>query len=255
MKCGVGMIDEPGNCDEYVEEPYGESDTDSMAVPAAIRSENESEGDGGGCPAVAAVAAQCPMAPVSRMGTADSSSVVTTRKAAAMRVPRPRVGPGCTDSAVWSSTAMMCHGGPDARFGDPYRRALGEPGIGFCGMSVGSPGVELTNSTSQVIISRLGDRTTLTMAPNYEGDATDFVMLVPVPVVLEEDDIRTARPELFQRLNDYSAPRVVEYACSDFEWDDEVPIDDGPADDGPGDDGWEEEPGGGEADYSHGICL
>ena len=40
-------------------------------------------------------------------------------------------------------------------------------------------------------------------------------MLVPVPYVLE-DDIATARPELFQRFNDYSAPRVVEYECADF---------------------------------------
>ncbi len=90
------------------------------------------------------------------------------------------------------------------------------PASAFCGTFVSSPGVELTNQTSQVIISREGDRTTLTMANDYEGPVEDFAMLVPVPYVLEEDDISTARPELFQRFNDYSAPRVVEYECSDF---------------------------------------
>ncbi len=90
------------------------------------------------------------------------------------------------------------------------------PAAAFCGTFVSSPGVELTNKTSQVIISRQGERTTLTMANDYKGPVDDFAMLVPVPYVLEEDDIATARPELFQRFNDYSAPRVVEYECADF---------------------------------------
>ena len=93
------------------------------------------------------------------------------------------------------------------------------PAAAFCGTFVSSPGVELINQTSEVIISRQGDRTTLTMANDYEGPVDDFAMLVPVPYVLEEDDIATAGPELFQRFNDYTAPRVVEYECSDFYWD------------------------------------
>ncbi len=96
------------------------------------------------------------------------------------------------------------------------------PAAAFCGTYVGSPGVELTNQTSQVIISRQDNTTTLTLANDYQGDATNFAMLIPVPEVLVEDDIQTVRPELFQRFNDYSAPRIVTYECSDFYWEDEM---------------------------------
>ena len=58
----------------------------------------------------------------------------------------------------------------------------------FCGTYVGSPGVELINKTSQVIMSRQDSRTTLTLANEYEGPASDFAMLIPVPVVLGEDE-------------------------------------------------------------------
>ena len=88
----------------------------------------------------------------------------------------------------------------------------------FCGTYVGSPGVQLTNQTSQVIIARQEARTTLTLANDYTGDAKDFAMLIPVPEVLGEDDITTVRPELFQRFNDYSAPRLVRYECEDYDW-------------------------------------
>jgi MYXO-CTERM domain-containing protein len=45
-------------------------------------------------------------------------------------------------------------------------------------------------------------------------------MLIPVPVVLGEDDVSQASPELFQRFDNYSAPRVVRYECEDFNWTD-----------------------------------
>jgi hypothetical protein len=101
------------------------------------------------------------------------------------------------------------------------------PVAAFCGTYVGSPGVELTNQTSQVIIAREGTRTTLTLANDYVGDATNFAMIIPVPEVLDEDDIATVRPELFQRFNNYSAPRVVTYECEDWVDDD---FEDGDAD-------------------------
>ena len=107
------------------------------------------------------------------------------------------------------------------------------PAAAFCGTYVGSPGVELTNQTSQVIIARQGNQTTLTLANDYQGDATNFAMLIPVPVVLEEDDIRMVGPELFQRFNDYSAPRIVTYECSDFYYEDDM-LNSGGGDDGGG---------------------
>ncbi len=101
------------------------------------------------------------------------------------------------------------------------------PAGAFCGTYVGSPGVNLTNKTSQVIIARQETRTTLTLANDYEGAAQEFAMLIPVPEILEEDDIKTVRPELFQRFDDYTAPRLVRYECEDFSWDEQM---DGDAD-------------------------
>ena len=125
----------------------------------------------------------------------------------------------------------------------------------FCGTYVGSPGVELTNQTSQVIIARQGARTTLTLANDYIGDAKDFAMLIPVPEVLDEDDISTVRPELFQRFDDYSAPRLVRYECEDYDWQDDAL--DGDADSSPDVDVDADEGGAPrvvvEAEYSVGI--
>jgi hypothetical protein len=128
------------------------------------------------------------------------------------------------------------------------------PAAAFCGTYVGSPGVELTNQTSQVIIARQGSRTTLTLANDYQGDATDFAMLIPVPAVMAEEDIRTVSPELFQRFDNYSAPRLVTYECEDFSWEDDMDSSGG-MDGGGGDDGAEEAPSSVvvEAEYAVGI--
>lgn len=112
------------------------------------------------------------------------------------------------------------------------------PAAAFCGTYVGSPGVDLTNQTSQVIIARQDSRTTLTLANDYQGEATDFAMLIPVPMVMEREDITTVRPELFQRFDNYSAPRLVTYECEDFYWEDDMASG---GMDGGGDDGAPEE--------------
>jgi hypothetical protein len=49
------------------------------------------------------------------------------------------------------------------------------------------------------------------MYNDFKGDLKDFAMVVPVPVVLQKSDIHVVDPSIFQRLNDYSAPRLVEY--------------------------------------------
>lgn len=84
-------------------------------------------------------------------------------------------------------------------------------GFGFCGFYVAKADVKLFNKTSQVIIAKNGDKQTVTMSSDFEGDVKDFAMVVPVPVILEEKDIRTVSHGLFDKLNDYSAPRLVEY--------------------------------------------
>ena len=81
----------------------------------------------------------------------------------------------------------------------------------FCGFYVSKADGTLTNKTSQVILVRDGDRTVITMSNDFKGDVSDFAMVVPVPTVLKKSDIKVVEADLFQRLNDYSKPRLVEY--------------------------------------------
>lgn len=81
----------------------------------------------------------------------------------------------------------------------------------FCGFYVAKADIKLFNKTSQVIIAKNGDKQTVTMSSDFEGDVKDFAMVVPVPVVLQEGDIKVAERILFDKLDTYSAPRLVEY--------------------------------------------
>jgi hypothetical protein len=81
----------------------------------------------------------------------------------------------------------------------------------FCGFYVSKADGTLKNKTSQVILVRDGNKTVITMYNDFKGDTKDFAMVVPVPVVLRKDDIKVVDQSIFQRLNDYSAPRLVEY--------------------------------------------
>jgi hypothetical protein len=90
----------------------------------------------------------------------------------------------------------------------------------FCGTYVGSAGSDLYAHASQVGLARQGNRTTLTLANDYDGDLTEFAMLIPVPEVLSEDDVRLVDTDVFKRADTYSGPRLVEYRCEDFAWGD-----------------------------------
>ncbi len=81
----------------------------------------------------------------------------------------------------------------------------------FCGFYVAKADTKLYNQASQVVIARNGDRTILTMANDYQGDVKDFALVVPVPVVLQQEQVRVGDPEIIKRLDDFSAPRLVEY--------------------------------------------
>jgi hypothetical protein len=81
----------------------------------------------------------------------------------------------------------------------------------FCGFYVSKADATLRNKTSQVILVREGNRNVITMFNDFKGDSKDFAMVVPVPVVLQKSDVKVIDQSLFQRLNDYSAPRLVEY--------------------------------------------
>ncbi|RYY39256.1 MAG: DUF2330 domain-containing protein [Chitinophagaceae bacterium] len=86
-----------------------------------------------------------------------------------------------------------------------------EQAAAFCGFYVSKADGTLKNKTSQVILARDGDHTVITMYNDFKGDFREFAMVVPVPVLLKEKDIRVVDPQIFQTLNDYSGPRLVEY--------------------------------------------
>ncbi|MCC5631311.1 DUF2330 domain-containing protein [Nostoc sphaeroides CHAB 2801] len=81
----------------------------------------------------------------------------------------------------------------------------------FCGFYVAKADTKLYNKASQVVIARNGDRTVLTMANDYQGEVKDFAIVVPVPTVLQKDQVRVALPSIIERLDAFSAPRLVEY--------------------------------------------
>ena len=81
----------------------------------------------------------------------------------------------------------------------------------FCGFYVGGADAKLYNNATMVVLMREGPRTVLAMQNNYEGPPEDFAMVVPVPVVLREVDVRTLEAGLFERVDRLAAPRLVEY--------------------------------------------
>jgi hypothetical protein len=88
---------------------------------------------------------------------------------------------------------------------------LSPEALAFCGFYVAKADSKLYNQASQVAIARSGERTVLTMANDYQGAVKDFAMVVPVPVVLKKDQIKVAEPKIMERLDAFSAPRLVEY--------------------------------------------
>jgi hypothetical protein len=89
--------------------------------------------------------------------------------------------------------------------------AITSEGMSFCGFYVAKADAKLFNNKSEVILVRDGNSTTITMSNDFKGDVRDFAMVVPVPVVLRENDIKVVNRQIFDALDAYSAPRLVEY--------------------------------------------
>jgi hypothetical protein len=85
------------------------------------------------------------------------------------------------------------------------------PAHAFCGFYVGKADAQLFNDASQVALVRDGDRTVLTMSNDYQGPLTEFALVVPVPTVLQKEQIHIGDRKLLEHLDAYSAPRLVEY--------------------------------------------
>ena len=81
----------------------------------------------------------------------------------------------------------------------------------FCGFYVGKADTKLFNKASEVVIARHDNKTVITMANDFKGEVKEFAMVVPVPTVLEKEQIHIGDPAVLKHLADYSAPRLVEY--------------------------------------------
>jgi hypothetical protein len=81
----------------------------------------------------------------------------------------------------------------------------------FCGFYVAGGGAALFNNATQVVLMREGTRTVLSMQNNYQGPPEDFAMVIPVPIVLKKDNVKTLSKDIFARVDQLAAPRLVEY--------------------------------------------
>jgi len=60
----------------------------------------------------------------------------------------------------------------------------------FCGFYVNGAGGDMFNDATQVVLMRKGTRTVLSMQNNYKGPPEAFALVVPVPTVLQKDDVK-----------------------------------------------------------------
>ncbi|MBL7685759.1 MAG: DUF2330 domain-containing protein [Deltaproteobacteria bacterium] len=81
----------------------------------------------------------------------------------------------------------------------------------FCGFYVAKADTKLFNKASQVVLTRNEDKTVLTMANDFKGDLNEFAVVIPVPTLIQRDQIHVADKALIDHLDAYSSPRLVEY--------------------------------------------
>ena len=81
----------------------------------------------------------------------------------------------------------------------------------FCGFYVAKADTDLFNDASKVVLVRDDERTVITMASDYRGEVSEFAMVVPVVDIPEREQINVANPGLVDHLDEYTAPRLVEY--------------------------------------------
>ena len=81
----------------------------------------------------------------------------------------------------------------------------------FCGFYVGGAGAKLFNDATQVVMMRDGTRTVLSMQNTYKGPPENFAMVIPVPVILQKENVKTLPLDAFDKIDKLGSPRLVEY--------------------------------------------
>lgn len=78
----------------------------------------------------------------------------------------------------------------------------------FCGFFVARAETRLVNHASRVVIVRAGDHTEVTMANDYDGKPSEFAMVIPVPTVIQEDQVTPVDTAVINHMDEYTAPRL-----------------------------------------------
>src|SRR5688572_24904570 len=81
----------------------------------------------------------------------------------------------------------------------------------FCGFYVSGSNKKMFADASNVVLMRHGTKTVLSMQNDYRGPLKDFAMVVPVPVVLKEGDVKVVPKVVLDRVDSLGSPRLVEY--------------------------------------------
>ena len=85
----------------------------------------------------------------------------------------------------------------------------------FCGFYVAGGDAKLFNEASKVVMVRDLNRTVITMVNDFQGEVTEFAMVIPAPTVLKEEQIHVTENAIVEHLDAFTAPRLVEYFDED----------------------------------------
>src|SRR6266567_7950950 len=79
--------------------------------------------------------------------------------------------------------------------------AIGGPAAAFCGFYVAKADAKLFNKSSKVVLARDGNTTVITMASDYEGDAKEFAVVIPVPTFIERKQIGVVDSKTIEHID------------------------------------------------------
>jgi hypothetical protein len=85
------------------------------------------------------------------------------------------------------------------------------PASAFCGFYVAQADTKMFNHSSKVVLARNGQKTSITMASDYEGKPSEFALVVPVPSFIEKSQTSVVDTKTIDHLDSFTQPRLVQY--------------------------------------------
>jgi hypothetical protein len=85
----------------------------------------------------------------------------------------------------------------------------------FGALFAGKEPAPVLSHASKVVIARSDKRTVMTLAADFQGDVTNFAIIVPVPVPVTRGQINVTENRIIDHLDAYTAPRASEYYDDD----------------------------------------